>query len=358
MISTRSPPNGRDYEDGAIAVNRFLSKIDLLAYLPQPGERYLCDAIVFAAQRAGRPLLLPAHLSTHYGDGPRYVEPEAFREVLDALAEHLGKGTILAAKAEKLDERGGSDNETLTQVKALIGPRLDVESTAQPTQKGPVGPPIALMVADDNIGAVDTLTAVARKLDGLADPVFVAIGAEPNVAASMGFTCQRLVGLPSIWDDEIKLTDWIAAELEYLVNSYAATLIIFAGDRVEKAIVQAIGPRGDAVLAKVRHAGSEPPAQGVAPFFDSVIEVDALFDDGARQLRTSAPFPATLLYDEEELLPREEAATALGLDQGQPSMLLWLGDRLTRGIVDRIVDLIRDVPTLQIVAADPSRIFQ
>lgn len=316
------------------SLDRLLA-LDGLAYFPVPGEEGLADALVFSALRARIPVALPEHLRSHYGDRGLYCEP---RDALSLIA------------------------------KAGLGPK----GMPQPVRRGAAvrgeheaRPRPVMFVASNGVGVghLSRLLAIARRIDQQIPIVFVTQAQAVNAAERLGYRTEYIPSSTYVGGDVAEWDEWFRYELETLVGSYDPQVVVYDGNNPPHGLIGAIAPRADCRLAWVRRGlwgKLTSPFIENSRWFDLIIEPGELqgqADEGvtARRRDEALLVPPIRLLDEDEVLPREEAASALGLDPARPAALIQLGAGYNRDIVsllDQLVTTMRQAPQLQICIAE------
>ncbi len=166
----------------------------------------------------------------------------------------------------------------------------------------------------------------------------------------------RYLGTPfEEWDR------WFQCELEQMIDMHSASIIVYDGNAPSDGLVRAAGSRG-ARLVWVRGGmagNASMPFIENAPYCDLIIEPGELAAELDFGITNARRHEATLvdpmlLLDPDELLSKEAAAEALGLDPARPSALIQLGTGSNRDVfslIDQIVTEIRKEDT-QIAIAE------
>jgi hypothetical protein len=348
---------------GDISVERYLNAIDLLVALPAPASGQLPDAIVAAALGAGKVVVLPSFLRRHYGPAPVYAEAARLRQAIERQVS-LGqqafkkKAEHLASIAEKTNSanpyrtllaRLARDKETL--------PRSAPESIGSSrTKKAPAALRI-LFVASDQCDERDLpyLLAVARRLPAQVDAVFAVPGAGSDLIEGFGIAAESLPSARCVRSSRQLLDRWQAAELERLVDSYAADFVVFGGENPSDLVVRALSRRGDRGLVSLKGTSTAPSdaRRELLAHFDLVIEADEVAaNTRGRRSWQSRPL---LLFDVEELLPSTEAARFLCLDPEKVSVLIRVGTpgRADAGsLVAALIGQLEQFPAVQVVVME------
>jgi len=317
-----------------MSVAQFLRRLDALLYYPaDPGLPI--DAIAAWCLAQGRPVLMDPALRDRYGVGPVYADAG---DAIEALRRFVVDPVI----------------EVATRKTALAGARRMTSAWPEPnpavaTSKGTAGRPVLLFVSSNGtgLGHVSRLLAIARRLEGF-EPVFVTMAQAVGAIEAFGFVAEYLPSHQYTGADPVLWDAWFRAELELLIESYNAVGVVYDGNGPSPGLVSAAGSRGRCGLAWIR--GGMAGAAAV-PFIENSVHFDLIVEPGevagdddhgetARRRGEAECVAPILLLDPPELLPREDAAAALGLDPARPAVLIQLGTGSNRDVVtmiDRII---------------------
>ena len=213
------------------------------------------------------------------------------------------------------------------------------------------------------IGHVARTIAVARRAAGRFEPVFVALAEQAGLIESFGYRAEYI---PSAAYANLKPADWepwLQRELEAMIADYSADALVFDGSDPTDAMIAAAASRSGCKLAWIRRGMWETgynPSLHQSPAFDLILEPGELAasrDAGATAKRRheAHQLAPIMLLDRHELLPREKAAAALGLDPSRPAVLLQLGSGENRdviGLIDTVIAQLSLHPDLQIAVAE------
>jgi UDP:flavonoid glycosyltransferase YjiC (YdhE family) len=321
-----------------------LSMMDAVAYFPAQDETDLADTIIATALAFGKPLFLHARLRLRYGKGPVYCMPEAAASKLLRLSHK-------AARRRKRKARLPHDR----QVPDFRPPPRLRRETRRPI----------MFVASNGVGVghVSRLLAIARRIDPNT-PVFFASQAQAVGAIErMGYLAHYIPSASYVGGDFAAWDNWFAYELERLIDSYDPAVVVYDGNNPSDGLVQAFLSRRDCRSAWIRRGlwgNTVSPFMDNARWFDLIIEPGELEgqpDDGvtARRRWEARVVAPVRLLDAGELLPRQTAATSLGLDPARPAVLVQLGSGFNRDIVsvlDELVLALQRFPELQIGIAE------
>jgi UDP:flavonoid glycosyltransferase YjiC (YdhE family) len=212
------------------------------------------------------------------------------------------------------------------------------------------------------LGHVTRLLAIARRAGNGFDPVIVSLSETVGLIEALGFRAEYI---PSAAYAGIRPADWgswFQYELEQLIDAYDARAVVFDGSDPPAELSHAVASRSWCRGVWIRRGmwsqGYDPSLQQSGDY-DLIIEpgeLAAVRDRGATVARRHEVIqvdPITLL-DPRELLSREAAAAAIGLDPQRPATLIQLGSGENRNILntlDKIVTECRRYPDLQVAIA-------
>jgi len=184
------------------------------------------------------------------------------------------------------------------------------------------------------LGHLTRSLAIARRLDGAIEPLFVTFSAAAPVVAELGFPVEYLASYdrPGAGTD-LGWTRRSRARLETIVDEARPELVVFDGTHPYERLLPALRSAG-AALVWCRRAMWRPDSD-TAPLwrthlFDAVLEPGEYAADAdagptvARRGEVHAVDPIVLL-DRVDLLPRADAERELGLAPGRVNALVQLG---------------------------------
>lgn len=350
---------------GSISLERLLRRLDAFVYFPGAGVPELPDAAIASALAAGKVVLLPPRLRLHYGDGPVYCEPGAVAAELRRLAGDEAARAAVAAAAVQ-GGRAFARARHVERIARLLGPPAERRPAVAAVIRARSAPPRrALFVTSNGIGLghVTRLLAIARRAHGRFEPVFATMAHAAPVIEAFGYAAEYLPSQAATDGDLGAWDAWLRVELEEMIDAHQARLVVFDGNHPTPGLVEAVASRGDCRFAWVRRGmwgSAQSPHIGNAAYFDLVIEPGEIAgerDDGitARRRDEARLVRPIRLLDEHELLPRDEAAAALGLPPGRPAVLVQLGAGANRdvlGLAEKVVGEIRKHLEVEIVLAE------
>jgi len=343
-----------------VSVERFLEPLDVFFYYPGRSVPELPEAAIAAAMISGKIVILPPHLRPHFGEGAIYAEPE---EASAALARLFETPELLAdARAAAVHHAGFqfSAKVKAEEFRALVGPgKARRQRRVQDRCKR------VLFVPSNGVGMghVTRLLALARRMPEGVQPIFASMSQSAQVIESFGFAARYFPSHKEIGSDLAPWDDWFRHELGDMIDRYDVDAVIYDGNNPTPGLVNAVRSHGRARLGWVRRGMGGPVA---SPFLDNARYCDLIIEPGeiAGELDTS---PTALrraealvvdpirLLDQDELLPRAEARSHLGLDPEAPVVFLQLGGGSTRDIValvDEILEQLKEFESLQVVVAE------
>ena len=200
---------------------------------------------------------------------------------------------------------------------------------------GPAGRPRILFTTSNGtgLGHLTRSMAIARRLADRAEPLFVTLSAAAPVVERMGFPVEYVpaYATPASGND-YRWSRRLRARLRAVIAEAEPAVIVFDGTHPYEALLGALPADATPVWCRrpLWKRGSSRVPLGRAGAFDAVLEpgeLAAAEDAGptvALRDRAHRVEPIVLL-DRAELLPRAEAAAALGLDPEVPTVLVSLG---------------------------------
>ncbi len=330
----------------------FLRRIDAVVLMQPPGE--LPAAIIAAARSMGKSILVQHSLecAERLPAGVVMADPG---EMIAAAHRLLSNPQAPSSREASV----GSTRQFLKQLRDLTGAARPAASKKNRRQRPRV---LFLPKGGVGLGHVARLLAIARRAGEGFDPVIVSLSETVGLIEALGFRAEYI---PSAAYAGVRLdhwSPWFRCELEQLIDAYDAQAVVFDGSDPPAALGDALASRSWCRGVWIRRGmwtqGFDPSLQRSGDF-DLIIEPGELAhvrDRGATVSRRHEALlvdPITLL-DAPELLSREAAAAAIGLDPDRPAALIQLGSGENRNIlntVDKIVSESRRHPNLQIAIA-------
>jgi hypothetical protein len=332
-------------------VHRFLADIDFHVYFHHPDWVEAFGRAVLEAAASGAVPVVADYLREVFGDAALYAEPATAMDRVRALADDPDELTAQRERGRTvIAERYGHEAH-VGRLRELIGPPR--EASPSPVGVAPPRPPRArprpiLFVTDNGhgLGHLTRLLAVARRLPPPFVPLFVTMSEAYGLVRDHGFAVEHV---PSIGRLGVGRTAWHGYLLERLGRSIArsgAEALVIDHVNPPRTLHELRGRFPQLQLVWVRRGMWRPGtsirerALPAAAMFDQVVEpgdVAATLDRGATTevFGVQRVAPVTL-PDPDELLSRDEARRALGLDLDGTAVLLQLSadrtDELTAAI--------------------------
>ncbi|MCS6877710.1 MAG: hypothetical protein RMK73_02880 [Geminicoccaceae bacterium] len=333
-----------------------------VAVAPEDWDAWLPPALL-EALAAGVPCLVPPALEPVLGDAALAASAEGVGE---ALAE-LDRGAVV-----RLARTAGAF------VRELFGPerlraRLEDELGAprpdapRPWLRREHERPRRLLFVIPNgigIGHLVRTAAIARRLPGGIEPVFLALSQAVDLLRRLGFLAEYTPAQAASRESPERWAEGFRARLLEAIAFWDPACVVFDGNVPYQPLVECRLACADRPFVWIRRGFWRPDAGhdtiDRVRYFDLVIEpgdLAAAYDRGitAGRIFERVLVPPIVFSDPEELLPRAAARTELGIAEGRTAVLLLLGSRnnYDYGIVDRIVARsLLSRPEVEVVALD------
>jgi UDP:flavonoid glycosyltransferase YjiC (YdhE family) len=347
-------------------VERFLARLDALAYFPGAEVPELPDTAIATAMAAGKVVALPPRLRPHYGPGALYCEPQDVIEALRRLFADPEALSRLRDEARYHAEFQFSRRRSLERVQRLAGPpSAGMRRVTDRVRTARSRRPRVLFVPSNGIGLghAARLLAIARRLDKECEPVFATLGQAAGIVASFGYGAEYL---PSYSETQSAISDWdswLRFELAQVIARHDPAVLVYDGNNPTPGLIGAAEAHGTCHTVWVRR-GMYPdvgsPYLDNARLFDCVIEPGEYA--GERDTGPTADrrhevrvVPPIRLLEPEEMLSSMDARKALGLDPERPAVLVQLGGGGNRDVfdlADRVVSILSRFHALQIAVAE------
>lgn len=344
------PPQWTVHPYGSVPVADFLRGIDYWVYYHHPLWVEAFGRAVLDALSSGCVAILPEDFRELFGDACVYGPPNA---VLDHVRRLHGDWSLYREQSERgsaaLRERF-SPASHVNRVEALIG--RPARAAHQPIRRRDPRPRRMLLVSSNGsgMGHLTRQLAIARRLPAGVEPVFFTLSTAFGVLAAEGHPVEYL---PSVTTGGFGVKAWrriFASRLRSLLTTYDAELLVYDGQVNDPTFAEVHEDFPDVPFVWCRRGMwrrdlAEDLKQRLlcSKGFDHVLEPGdaAEANDVSRHWRSEEGVhrvePITLTQ-QTELLPRQEAAAALGLDPDQPAVLLAIS-QLDKAEERRLRDL-------------------
>lgn len=341
----------------------FLDRLDAwILAAPSNWDPWLPAALI-EALASGCPCLVPPPLVPLLGAAALAVEPERAGEALAALDP--GERARLGGAARALAADRFGPERLRARLEAELGapsPRSVGFVLRRDTER----PRRVLLLAPNGIGIghLVRLAAIARRLPGGIEPVFLSLSQAVGLIRALGFPGEYTPAQAATREDQERWAEGFRARLAEAIAFWDPACIVFDGNVPYQPLVDIRLAHSDRPFVWLRRGLWRPDAGRAtierARHFDLVIEpgeLAASLDRGitaGRELERVL-VPPIVLLDREELLNRAEARQELGIDPGRTAVLLLLGSRnnFDYSAVDRVVaELLLPRPEVELVALD------
>jgi UDP:flavonoid glycosyltransferase YjiC (YdhE family) len=356
------PKTWECFKLGEIACGKFIDSLDFFVYFAGDKASEIPETPIAEAMARGVIPILSPNFETRFGDGALYCEAREVGDLVRRLAKRRQAWVEQSERAIAFARASFGPQSHLHRLRKLMDEprrRLPQHRRSEPNR--------ALFVTSNGVGLghLTRLLAIARRLPEETEPVFATMSQAFGVVEGFGYPVEYI---PFHVYAECNTDDWqgwLHRQLDQMIDFYGARALIFDGSMPYAGLLRASAPRRDLSLIWVRRAFWKPDQHNddlVARqrFFDLIIEPEDIAescDEGATvaERGRATRVPPIRLLDPDELLPRAEAAAALGIDPKRPAVLVQLGGGATRNLAtltDLILTACADFPDLQVVVAE------
>ena len=326
------PPNG-----GARSsrVRRFLEGIDVLVDLRPDGEVSSPRPVV-EALAAGVPAVVPPELEPVFRAAALYATPDTAQAQVAALyadpdrfAAQREAGSAFAAQRFGLDVHAG-------RLAALIGP--PPAPSTPPSRRSAERTVLFVSANGEGMGHLTRLLSIVRRAPGDIKPVFATMSPAFRGVREAGFACEYIPRHPS-WSGDV-WNPFLMRRLGELISRYHARALVFDGTWPFMGLLDAAELAG-CPLVWIRRAlwkaGVGAANLERSDPFSLIIEPGELAGEYDRGLTVARRHEALrvapiLQLDPSELLDRDAARSALGLDPDRRAVLIQLGSDDKHGL--------------------------
>jgi UDP:flavonoid glycosyltransferase YjiC (YdhE family) len=331
----RRPRNWQVFDYNSVDARRFLRFIDFFVYYHHSSWVEAFGRAILEAIASGAVAILPPHFERVFGDAARYCAPaDVMGLVQELFADADAYRTQSRLGQQRARERFSYETHE-RRVRELIGSPPSRAEVPRPRASGRRRPERMLFVSSNGsgLGHLTRLMAVGRRLPSDVEVVVATQSQAVKLVRGEGFLTEYLPSNRFLRSDSNHWNAYLRSRLDDLVAAHDPALVL----------VDATVPYGGLLSAMEAHEGlpfvwlRRPMwRQGLGlewlrrgEAYDAVIEPGefaASVDRGPTVGRGDAAVVDPIVtLDDDELLDREAACAALGLDPARPSALIQLG---------------------------------
>ncbi len=359
------PANWQVYAFNQIAPRDFLKQIGVFVYFHHSRWVEAFGYAILEALAARLPVILPRHFEALFEGAAIYAGPEEVRDRIDDLYARPSLRAEQRARADEVVERRFSHRTQAERVRALIG-RPGGGVTVPAAGKPERGRRRVLMMSSNGVGMghLTRLLAIARRLPPGIDPIFLTMSKAARYVREFGYPVEYLPFHAAIGCDVQLWNHHLRRDLAERFAFYRPDVVLFDGNVPYDGLINAMASAPACPLVWSRRAmwteGSGRDHVWRERFADVVIEPAEIAGELDRGLTTehrgrTRLVDPILLLDPEDVLDREEARAALGLDPDRPACLIQLGsgNNFDLGpLRNAILGTLLQQPDLQVVWLD------
>ncbi|WP_051274666.1 hypothetical protein [Cellulomonas sp. URHD0024] len=342
-------------EFGARDPRDFVASLDFFVYFHRSDLVEAYGRTVMEAMASGAVAILPEHFRDSFGDAAVYTTPAGVQDVVRRLSadpaaylEQSTRGQVFV--------RGRHGHEAhVARLAAILGPPTG-DPVVVPTRRRRQDRERVLFVSSNGagMGHLTRLLAMANRASDAVEPMFFSLSQAVAVVETSGHPWEYC---PSRGDLGCTVEQWnplFAQRFADVLRRYQPAAVVFDGTMPYVGMVQ-VRPQFPEIAFVWSRRGmwrEETTTKFLerGSIFDLVVqpgEVAAAYDRGPVASLDDAyrVGPVTLL-DQDDLLSRDEARAALGIEGDAPALLLSLGAGNINDIgsdLDTFVDAADDV---------------
>lgn len=342
------PPNWAVQNFREAGVEHFLTSLDFYVYFHSNMWVEAFGIAIAEALATGLVTLLPHSFEPVFGDGAVYCEPEEVRGVIEfflsrpdeyerqsrAARKFIVSNHGLEAYPKRLRNMfAACDLETPNCIRENAIP---ANKRATPNAAAVPASSRILMVAGNGIGLghITRLMAIANRLPGWIDPVFLTLSLGTKFIRKAGYSADYI---PSHTKLSVTSQSWnkaFAVELLAAIDAVDARMVVFDGNDAFPGMRQIMKLRTDIAWVWIRRGLWQPHHElnyETIELFDMIIEPEdfASSEDGGKTagLGGVEHVPPILFGDPRDRLSRAKAATKLNVTKDKPVVAVQLGSR-------------------------------
>ncbi|MEZ5933342.1 MAG: glycosyltransferase [Alphaproteobacteria bacterium] len=318
----------------------FFRSIDFFVYSHHPDFITPVDPHILRAMSAGVVTILPPPFERIFGEGAVYAEDNEIRSIVWRLYND-------PARYAEISKAGTQTIRSRFSPQHLIGRIADVIGEPCRSTVGQVDAPTSGAVTTDRgrrrvmfitingvgMGHLTRMLAIAKRCPSPIEPVFVTMSQALRVLREHGYLAEFIPSRQYLDCDINQWNRFLRDELNEMIAFYDPAVVVFDGNVPYQGILDAIQANPDPWSIWSRRGmwrSQNKEIVGREHYFDVVVEpgdLAASDDHGItkrHQERTYHVSPIRLL-DGADMLSRNEARQALGMDGESPAVLIQLG---------------------------------
>jgi len=329
---------------------RFLHGLDFYVYYHHPDWVEAFGMAPAEAMATGLVCILPPALRASFGPAALYAEPQEVPALIGRLradpaaylaqsqaarawiATHHGLDCFVRRDIALREALGLPERPAAKAASPASAPRLPLQAALHFVR--PPARQRLLLVCGNGIGLghVTRLMAIARRMPGWIEPIFLTRSLGTHLLRQQGFSADYI---ESSSRSGVTVASWneaFAVETENALAATGARMVVFDSNDVYPGLLQLMPQRPDVHWLWLRRALWQPHHRlnpRYAPAFRLVIEPAELagVEDGGPTV--GAPDVArvgpVLICRPDQRLARDAAAAALGVDPARPVVAVQLG---------------------------------
>ncbi len=362
-----------EFKETDCSVERFLTMIDALIYLPDKPPNHLPDATISAAMASGKMVILPEFLRGHYGDSAFYPQDSEIPLLIASLRSDTTNGNSCKTNSVERLQRAKHEvthyfpeEPQVARLSRLISKdNQPLRKTTQTTLCATSTQQVVFLTSSDiGLGHLARTLALARRIDKKFEPIFLTTTPNMELINSFGYHAEYIPSQAStpmsmdIWDK------WFRIDVQNKLQRYNPNLFVYDGNTPTNGMIAAILSIREMSRCWIRRGmyadGATSKYINNSKFFDLIIEPGEIaksLDNGITSFRQREAYHVSpiLLLDQDELLTRSIARQKLGLDSNKSAALINLGIGANRNLpelVEYVVRQLKNHDDIQIVIVE------
>lgn len=316
----------------------FLRTIDFFVYFHHPELREAFGRTIFEALASGAIAVVPPDYEPLFGSACLYAKPEDVRELVRTYSADRVKYGEQSRRGADFARAKFGHRIHRARVEALIGPPAEIPTAVAASSAARSSRKTLLFMSSNGagVGHVTRLMAMASRASSEFQPVVFTLSQGIRWVEQAGFPVEYLPSQRYLARDRPNAfwNKMLQHRLEQLIEIYSPAGIIFDGTQPYRGLLDTFIAHPEITAVWSRRGMWRPHItknlRGLSEHFDMVIEAGEIagaYDQGVtRKFQKFATVvdPITFL-DRDDLLTRDDARAALGLDLHRPAVLVQLG---------------------------------
>jgi UDP:flavonoid glycosyltransferase YjiC (YdhE family) len=352
--------------ESEISPLKVITSLDVLLHFPTRDNAPVAVYALIWAMMRGKLVMTSNKMRPLLGEAALYLDPSKIADVISLAWDDEDGLAMQRSNSIATSRRLFGGYVHLGRLQRLMAPARSL-GLAPATQ--PLRPKKRVLFMTSNgtgLGHVTRLLSVARRLDAdQIESIFISLSQAIEPIQRAGYAVEYVVSPIYADVDGKHWNKWFAIRMRQLIEHYRPEAVVFDGSSTYEGLNEAIATDTETKLIWIRRGMWRKEQDNAAiierqKFYDLIIEPADIADardngETSQWQHFVTKVDPIRMFDNDELLSRDDACAKLGLDPSKPACLVQLGSGANRDIVSMIDDTLAACakhPDLQVVVAE------